>query len=279
MGDDRKGQVAVVTGASRGAGRGIALVLGEAGATVYVTGRSARGSPTTEGLPGTVEETAELVDARGGRGVAVRCDHTSETEVRALFDRVRDEQGRLDLLVNNVWGGYERHARGLPMAPFWKLETGDYWAGMFEAGLRAHFLASRFAAPLILPQKRGLVVNTVAWLGGAYLANIYYDVAKSAIIRMAQGMAHDLKPHGIAAVALAPGFIRTERVMAAHAGHPFDLSATESPEYIGRAVLALWRDPDLLARTGQALTVGDLAREYGFTDVDGRQIPPFVMPG
>jgi NAD(P)-dependent dehydrogenase (short-subunit alcohol dehydrogenase family) len=275
---DLLGKVAVVTGASRGAGRGIALVLGEAGATVYVTGRSARGMTPTEGLPGTVEETAERVTERGGTGIPVRCDHTVEADVEALFGCVRQEQGRLDLLVNNAWGGYERHTMGLPMAPFWTLPVAPYWAGMFEAGLRAHLLSSHHAVPLMLAQKGGLIVNTVAWAYERYLANLYYDVAKAAIIRMAFGMAQDLRPHGIAAVALAPGFMRTERVMAAHAAHPFDLGGTESPEYIGRAVLALLRDPDRLAKSGRMLTVGDLAREYGFSDIDGRQVPPFTLP-
>jgi NAD(P)-dependent dehydrogenase (short-subunit alcohol dehydrogenase family) len=270
-------QVAVVTGASRGAGRAIALQLGEAGATVYVTGRSVRGAPTTENLPGTIDETAEEVTTRGGTGIAVRCDHTIVADVEALFAQVQREQGRLDLLVNNVWGGYEHYDGAEFVAPFWEQPL-QRWEGMFTAGVRAHLLAGRFAAPLMLPQRRGLIVNTVAWAFDKYLGNLFYDVAKAAIIRMAFGMAEELRPHGIAAVALAPGFMRTERVMAEHARSPFDLSATESPEYLGRAVAALAADPEVLTKSGRVLTAGDLAREYGFTDVDGRQPEAFRIP-
>lgn len=274
------GKVAVVTGASRGGGRGIALALGEAGATVYVTGRSARGGSTTEGLPGTIEETAEAVSARGGAGIAVRCDHTADAEVEALFARVRAERGRLDLLVNNVWGGYERY--GSPQAftvPFWEQPL-RHWQGMFEAGLRAHFVASRHAALLMLPRRQGLIVNTVAWDQGKYLGNLFYDVAKAAIVRMAFGMARELREHGVAAVAVAPGFMRTERVVAVIDDAPsFDWSVTESPEYVGRAVAALVADPAVMSKSGQVLAVGDLAREYGFLDVDGRYVPPFHIDG
>jgi NAD(P)-dependent dehydrogenase (short-subunit alcohol dehydrogenase family) len=273
-----QGKVAVVTGASRGAGRAVALVLGEAGATVYVTGRSTRGGPTTDGLPGTVEETAEAATARGGVGIAVRCDHTEAAQVEALFDRVRREQGRLDLLVNNAWGGYEQFEPGGFTRAFWEQPL-RHWGGMFEAGLRAHLLASHFAVPLMLPQRRGLIVCTTAWDRDKYLGNLFYDVAKAAVNRLAWGMARELRPHGIAAVALAPGFMRTERVLAAHAARPFDLSPTESPEYLGRAVAALTADPEVMSKSGRVLTAGDLAREYGFTDTDGRQPLPFRLPG
>ena len=272
-----RGKVAVVTGASRGAGRAIALVLGQAGATVYVTGRSVRGGATTENRPETIDETAEAVAARGGVGIPVRVDHTVDAEVEALFARVRQEQGRLDLLVNNAWGGYEGYDGRTFDAPFWQ-QSLRHWDGMFTAGVRAHFVANRFAAPLLIERGGGLIVGTVAWAFDAYLGNLFYDVAKAAIIRMALGMAEELRPHGVAAVALAPGFMRTERVLAAHAAEPFDLGPTESPEYLGRAVAALAADPGVLAKSGRLLTVGDLAREYGFTDVDGRQPEPFHLP-
>src|SRR5262245_19894869 len=156
-----RGKVAVVTGASRGVGKGVALALGEAGATVYVTGRSDAGG-TTEGLPGTVGETAEAVTQRGGRGGAVRCDHTADAEVEALFARVAHEQGRLDLLVNSVWGGYEQFDPSRFTAPFWEQPL-SHWSGMFESGVRAHLAASRRAVPLMLPARRGLVVHVTAW--------------------------------------------------------------------------------------------------------------------
>jgi NAD(P)-dependent dehydrogenase (short-subunit alcohol dehydrogenase family) len=260
----------------------MAMVLGEAGATVYITGRSTRGQGSTESLPGTVEETAEAVTARGGEGVPVRVDHTVDDDVRALFTRVRKERGRLDLLVNNAWGGYERYHDAPFTAPFWEQPFAQRWDGMFTSGVRAHLVASCLAAPLMFrsgeQERPALMVSTVAWAFGAYLGNLFYDVAKAALIRMAFGLAQELRPHRVAAVALAPGFMRTERVMQAHAREPFDLGVTESPEYLGRAVAALAADPAVLARSGQLLTAGELAREYGFTDVDGRQPEPFRMP-
>ena len=264
---DLRSCTAVISGASQGVGRGIAVSLGEAGATVYLTGRNRT----------ALESAAAQVTERGGRGIGILCDHAVDAQVEALFQRVREKQSRIDLLVNNVWGGYEAHPQGLGMGPFWELGLED-WDAMFTRGLRAHFVSSRLAVPLMLPHKRGLIVNTIAWAEGKYLRHLYYDVVKQAIVRMAYGMALELKPHQVAAVAIAPGFVRTERVMAAHAGHPFDLGGTESPEYIGRAVVHLAADPKVMTLTGQVLTVGQLAREYGFTDADGRQPPPFQMP-
>jgi NAD(P)-dependent dehydrogenase (short-subunit alcohol dehydrogenase family) len=272
-----KDKIALVTGASRGAGRAIAAVLGEAGATAYVTGRTVRGKPAVDNLPGTIDDTAEEVTRRGGRGIAVRCDHTVESDVEAVVDRIRAEFGRLDILVNNVWGGYEGYMLGIPMTPFWE-QPRSQWQSMFVAGVQANLVTSQMAAPLMIGHSGGLVVSTVAWAFDEYLRNLYYDLSKAAMIRMMRGMAHDLRPHGIAAIALSPGFMRTERILAAHAAHPFDLSWTESPEYLGRAVRTLAEDPNVLEKSGQLLTVGDLAQEYGFTDVDGRQPAAFRMP-
>lgn len=271
-------RVAVVTGASRGVGRTIAGALGEAGATVYVTGRSTRAGGRTEGLPGTIEDAADDVTARGGRSIAVRIDHTRDDEVRALFERVGSEKGRLDLLVNNAWGGYERYEEAPFAGPFWGQPL-FRWDAMFTAGVRATAVSSYFAAPLMVEQGSGLIVNTVAWAFGDYLGNMFYDTAKAAVLRMTFGMAKDLEPFGCAAVAITPGFVRTERVMAAHAANPFPLDGTETPEYLARLVVALACDPNVGARSGQVVTVGDLAREYGFADVDGAQPLPFRMPG
>jgi NAD(P)-dependent dehydrogenase (short-subunit alcohol dehydrogenase family) len=270
-----RGRVAVVTGASRGIGKGIALALGEAGATVYVTARSEAGG-TTEGLPGTVRDTAEAVTQRGGHGVAVRCDHTADAEVEALFARVTQEQGRLDVLVNNVWGGYEQFDWSHFAAPFWEQPL-RHWCGMFESGMRAHLVASRLAIPLMLPNRRGLIIHTTAWDRDRYLGNLFYDVAKAAVNRMVFGMARELQAHQVAVVALAPGFVGTERVRAAFAAAGRVPGNLESPEYIGRAVVALAADANVLARSGRVLTAGQLAAEYGFTDVDGRQWPPFQV--
>jgi NAD(P)-dependent dehydrogenase (short-subunit alcohol dehydrogenase family) len=276
-----KGKVAVVTGASRGAGKGIALTLGDEGATVYVTGRSVLGKPTTDNLRGTIDETAEAVTQRGGVGIPVRCDHTVDLEVEALFDRVKQEQGRLDLLVNNAWGGYEQYdSDSFDALLFWEQPL-RHWHGMFTAGVRAHLVASHFAVPLMLPHRQGLIVNTTFNDRGKYIGNLFYDLAKNAIVRMAKGMAIELTQYNIAAVSLSPGFMRTEAVLShfktdeQHWQTVPDLKRTESPQYIGRAVAALATDPNVMQKSGSILTVGELAQEYEFTDIDGRYIPPF----
>jgi len=274
-----RNKVAIVTGSSRGAGRGIALALGEAGAIVYVTGRSVRGKPTTENLPGTIEDTAEAVTARGGRGIPIRCDHTVDSEVEALFARVQQIQGRLDILVNNAWGGYEHHDFRTFGAKFHEQPL-HHWDGMFTSGVRAAMVASRLAIPMMLRQMQGLILNISVWDRDKFMVNVFYDVAKNAINRLTFGLAQELRPHNIAAVALAPGFMRTERVAGAFeaAGNKDYLNFTESPEYVGRAAVAVATDPKVMAKSGKVLAVGDLANEYGFTDVDGRRIPAFRIP-
>ena len=277
--------VTLVTGASRGAGRGIALELGAAGATVYVTGRSVEGGKTTDNVPGTIEQTARDVTARGGRGMAIRCDHTVDAEVEAVFARLRDAHGRLDLLVNNVWGGYENpDCRPLPMLPFWE-QPRRQWDGMFAAGLRAHIVASQLAVPLMLPQRRGLIVCTTANLAPLpYMPNLFYDLAKHAVARLVWAMARELRDHDVAAVAVAPGFMRTERVVEAfrRAGAQAALDGPGGPKettaYLGRAIAALASDDNVIAKSGQVLEVGTLATEYAFTDADGSQPPPFRLP-
>lgn len=285
--------IAIVTGASRGAGRGIATELGAAGATVYVTGRSQRHRPATtyqqiqslshlEQLPGSIEQTAEDVTAAGGRGIAVACDHTDEAQVRALFERVRAEQGRLDVLVNNAWGGHETFD-GIFKAPFWERPMSN-WDAMMDRGVRNHLLASRHAAPWFVEQGQGLIVTTTFWDRDRYMAgNLFYDLAKASMTRLAFGMAEELRAHNVASVAVSPGWMRTEFVLA---GHQTDeaqwqsvpaLARTESPRYLGRAVVALASDPNIMAHSGQVLRVGDLARVYGFTDIDGRVPPPFEI--
>lgn len=265
MDDPLTGIVAMVTGASRGAGRGIAAVLGEKGATVYVTGRTTREAPPPDAR-GSIEETAQEVTRRGGTGLAVRCDHTVDAQIAELFERVRREHGRLDLLVNNAWGGYEQRGDSGSTffgTPFWEQPLWR-WQAMFGAGVRATFVTSRQAAPLLIGNHRnrpGLIVNTIAWAFGAYLGNAVYDTAKAATARLTLGFAHDLRPHNVAAVAVAPGH----------------LGVTETPEYLGRAVAALAGDPGVMRHSGQVLTAGGLAREYGFTDLDGTQPEPFSL--
>jgi NAD(P)-dependent dehydrogenase (short-subunit alcohol dehydrogenase family) len=277
--------VTLVTGASRGAGRGIALELGASGATVYVTGRSVGGRPTTDNVPGTIDETARGVTDRGGHGIAVRCDHTSDADVESLFARIHGDHGRLDILVNNVWGGYEHsECRPLPLVPFWE-QSLHQWDGMFTSGVRAHLAASRLAVPLMLPRRRGLIVSTTANLEALpYLRNLFYDLAKNAVARLAWAMAQELREHGIAALAVAPGFMRTERVVEAfrRAGAPDAINGPHGPKettaYLGRAIVALASDERVMEKSGQLVDVGTLAREYGFTDIDGTQPPPFRIP-
>jgi NAD(P)-dependent dehydrogenase (short-subunit alcohol dehydrogenase family) len=272
---DLKGKVAVVTGASRGVGRGIAIGLGEAGATVYVTGRTTRDGDGDG--PGTIYRTADEVTFIGGRGIPVRCDHRLDREVEALFDQVGAEQGRLDILVNNVWGGYQSMMEGEEftwMNPFWKQPMWR-WDAIFEAGVRGHFTASRQAAPMMIKQGSGLIVNVSYWAGRKYMSNVPYGVAKAATDKMVADMAYELRPHGVAAVSLYPGVVRTEKVMSS--GAFFDLSNSESPQFAGRAVAALATDPNVMQKSGQVLVTAALGLEYGFTDVDGKQPRPLTL--
>jgi NAD(P)-dependent dehydrogenase (short-subunit alcohol dehydrogenase family) len=269
------GRIAVVTGASRGAGRGIALVLGSEGATVYVTARSTRGSPTVAETPRGVEDTAEEVTARGGTGIAVACDHTDDAQVESLFARVRDDHGRLDILVCNAWGGYMPYAEHQAWfsAPFWE-QSMARWDGMFTAGLRAHLVTCRFGLPMMVERDEGLVVLTTFTMGRRYLGNVFYDVAKNGICRMAAGLAEELRDKEVAVVALSPGWVLAERMTELNERQRAE---TESVEYIGRAVAALAGDPGVVRRSGKAFAVGALAREYGFTDIDGRQPTPYPI--
>lgn len=287
------GKVAVVTGASRGAGRGIALELGAAGATVYVTGRSTRAQPA-EGyeqilalsgmdvMPGSIDATVEEIVRNGGRAVAVRCDHGNDDDIAALFAQVLREQGRIDLLVNNAWGGHEAFD-GVFDAPFWQHDAAQ-WQAMFDHGVRYHWLTARHVAPLMVQAGRGLIIGTTFWDRDRYLkGNLMYDLAKSALVRLALGMAQELREHGVASLAVSPGWMRTELVLAGHKADESNwqerpaLARTESPRYLGRAVTALAADADVMRRSGAVLRVADLAREYGFTDSDGRQPEAFEI--
>jgi NAD(P)-dependent dehydrogenase (short-subunit alcohol dehydrogenase family) len=272
-----KGNVAVVAGATRGAGRGIACMLGEAGATVYCTGRSVRGKPATGGRPETIEETAEMVSARGGVGIYAQVDHTVEEQVQALFQRVRAEQGHLDLLVNDVWGGDELTEWD---KPFWEhsLQNGLL---MLQRAVLSHIITSHTGVPLMLPRRQGLVIEITDGDGFGYRGNLFYDIAKVSAIRLAFAMSVELRPHNVTALALTPGYLRSEAMLdgfgvteanwqEAVKRDP-DFARSETPFYIGRAVAALAADPNVIAKSGRALSSGKLAAEYGFTDVDGRQ--------
>jgi NAD(P)-dependent dehydrogenase (short-subunit alcohol dehydrogenase family) len=270
-----QGKVALVTGASRGVGKGIAIGLGEAGATVYITGRTVAEGQSAAKMPGTITQTAQEVTALGGLGIAVPCDHRKDEEVQAVFDQIRAEQNRLDILVNNVWGGYEHFTDG---TEFWK-EKGFWdtpisrWDAMFQAGVRAHYVASVFAAPMMMAQKSGLIVNISFFAAQRNDRGVAYGVAKTASDRMAACMAYELQEYNVTALSLYPGLVRTEAVLKAN----FDLSNSESPQFIGRAVAALAADPQVSRKSGQVVVAAALAQEYGFTDLDGKQPRPITV--
>lgn len=255
------GTVAVVTGAARGVGRGVALVLGEAGATVYVTDRESRATRFSA-LPGTVEDTAEQVAARGGTGIAVPLDHIDDDAVAALFERVRAEHGGLDLLVANACNGNALPFRG---GPFWTLPL-QHWHNMVDVGVRSHLVAAWHAAPLLI-ERRGLCVLAGYTAPDDVIAgHLFYDLAMHAVARLAHTLAHDLRPHGATALAISPGFTRTEAILA-ELGDRLP-PGTDSIEFPGRAVHALLTDPDVARHAGRIVPVAELAALYGFTDVD-----------
>jgi NAD(P)-dependent dehydrogenase (short-subunit alcohol dehydrogenase family) len=271
---DLSGRIALVTGASRGVGRGVAEVLGECGATVYVSSRSVTGRPSAEGAPGTIEETAELVTAAGGSGIAMACDHGDDQQVADLLAQIRSRSGSLDLLVNNAWGGYERYDAANFQLPFWQSPP-ELWQRMVNGGPRLQYLTARRAAAIMVEQGSGLIIGTASGDRGRYLGSVVYDVAKAAALRMGWGMARELRPHGVTALMLLPGFTRTEAVMAGYDG---DQAPTHSTHYVGRAVAELAADPDVMRHSGEQLRVADVAEQYGFRDVDGRLVPPFELP-
>ena len=271
-----EGRVALVAGGTRGAGRGISVELGAAGATVYVTGRTTRERRSPMNRPETIEETSELVDAAGGRGIPVRVDHSQPAEVAALVERIDGEQaGRLDVLVNDIWGG-EKLTQW--RVPFWEHSLDDGLA-MLEQAIGTHLVTSWHAAPLMVRRGRGLIVEVTDGIQQAYRGSLFYDLVKTGVIRLAYDQAQDLRPHGVAAVAVTPGFLRSEEMLD-HFGVTAEswrdaiakerhFAASDTPRFVGRAVAALAADPAIMERTGQALTSWDLAREHGFDDVDG----------
>jgi dehydrogenase/reductase SDR family protein 1 len=274
------GKIALVTGASRGVGKGIALELLAAGATVYITGRSepdmAYIAAGNTNCPGT---------ATAPRGIPIVCDHRDDDQVRAAFGRIADEQGRLDILVNNVWGGYENMLENGQFTwtrPFWQQPLAR-WDAMFQAGVRAAYVASQLAVPLMLPSAgsrpsttgAGLIANISFWAAQKHLGNVAYGVSKAATDKLSADMAHELLGANIAVVSLYPGLVRTEKVMEAAAW--LDMSNSESPQFIGRAVAALAAEPKVIDRTGKILIAAALAQEYRFTDIDGKSPRPLTI--
>ncbi|MFC7848707.1 SDR family oxidoreductase [Arthrobacter sp. NPDC057388] len=275
-----KGKVALVTGATRGAGRGTAVALGEAGAVVYCTGRTTKSQSSDYRRPENIEETAAMVGAAGGTGIAMAVDHRNAAEVAALVRRIDDEQGRLDVLVNDIWGGENLIQWNMPL-----------WEHDLEGGLRmlhgavdTHLITSHFALPLLIRNPGGLVVEmtdgTREYNAEHYRLSVFYDLAKSAVLRLAFSQAEELRPFGCTAVALTPGWMRSEMMLehygvteanwrGAAAANPHFAAISESPRFVGRAAAALATDPEVHARTGGSFSSGGLAQEYGFTDIDG----------
>lgn len=287
-----QGKVAVVAGATRGAGRGIARMLGEAGATVYCTGRSVRGQRSEIDRPETIEETADLVTQLGGVGIPVQVDHREQEQVAELFERVGQEQEQLDLLVNNL-SGDQFLAKGMlsgkELVPFWQYPV-EKGLAVQENGVHTHLLNNYYAAPLMVEKRQGLIVEINDGNGLGYNnVGVYYSLSKTALVLLAYFMAEELKAHNVTAVSLTPGWLRSEQMLDgfgvtetnwqdALAAEP-DFIHSETPAYVGRAVVALASDPNVMARTGHALSAGYLAREYDFTDVDGRQPPGYYPEG
>ncbi|HSB03149.1 MAG TPA: SDR family NAD(P)-dependent oxidoreductase [Anaerolineales bacterium] len=270
-------KVAVVTGASRGIGKGIALGLGEAGATVYVTGRTTQEGSDVGKLGGTVFRTAEEVTAIGGKGIALACDHRDDLQVEKVFQQVEQEQQRLDILVNNAWGGYERMEHDGEFTwrkPFWS-QPFWRWDAMFQSGVRAAYVASAFAARKMTEQKSGLIVNISFWSAQKYMANAAYGTAKAAVDKMTAYMAHETEQFNIAVISLYPGLVRTELII--RDAQYFDMSNSESPQFIGRVIAALANDPNLMKKSGRVLVAAQAALEYGIQDIDGKQPRPQTL--
>jgi len=270
-------KVAVVTGASRGVGKGIALGLGEAGATVYVTGRTTQEGTDIDKLGGTVFTTAEEVTATGGKGIAVGCDHRDDSQVNELFQQVAQESQRLDVLVNNAWGGYEQMEHDGEftwLKPFWS-QPFWRWDAMFQGGVRAAYVASAFAARMMVEQKSGLIVNISYWAAQKYMANVAYGAAKAAVDKMTADMAHEAEKFNIAVISLYPGLVRTESVL--RNAQYFDMSNSESPQFTGRVIAALANDANIMSKTGQVWVGATLAEEYGIQDIDGKQPSPLSL--
>lgn len=263
-------RVVVVTGASRGVGKGIAIALGATGATIYVTGRSQEEGDAP--LPGTVYETAQEIERAGGKGIAVVCDHSDDEQVKALFERVKREQGRLDILVNNALAVPEQLTQ---VGPFWEKPLS--FQEILNVGMRSTYVASYFAAPLLLKNGEGLIVNTSSFGARCYMHGPAYGAGKAAVDKMAHDMAYDFKPYNVAVVSIWMGLVSTERSLAVLEAQPGlyadALKVAESPQFTGIVIDALAKDSNLMARSGQVWVGAELAQEYGVTDIDGRNPP------
>lgn len=271
------GKIALVTGATRGIGKGIVIALAKAGAIVYFTGRTEIEFKGAVNLSGSISSTENEVKKFNGIAIGIKCDHTKDSEVEKTFNKIMLEQGRIDILVNNVWGGYEHFNNGTEFwkeKEFWTIPI-SRWDSMFQAGVRAHYVSSCLAAPIMTKQNSGLIVNISFWAAQKNDAGVAYGIAKAATDKMAATMAYELEKYNVTAVSLYPGLVKTESVMVAK--DFFDMSNSESPEFIGRAITALAVDPNVISKTGKILVAAQLALEYGFADIDGKQPIPLTL--
>lgn len=274
-----QGKVALVTGASRGIGKGVALGLAEAGATVYITGRTRRGE-IVDGLGGSVFDVANEIENSGGKCIPFICDHTDDYQTQKVLEQIHQQHSALDILVNNVWAGYQYMVEDDGKEWVWTWENPFWeqprwrWDAMFHSGVRARYVCSQLAAGKMVEAKKGLIVNISYWAAQKYMANVVYGLAHTVNDRMAKDMAKELQPHNVAAVSLYPGLVRTESVLRAG---DFDLSNSESPTFIGYAVAALASDPNIMQKSGQVLVAAQVGLEYGFTDIDGKQPKPLTL--
>lgn len=274
---DLKGKVALVTGATRGIGKGIVIALAKAGVIVYFTGRTEKEYEGAVKLSGSLKATENDVKKHGGIAIGLKCDHTIQVEVEKVIDTIMAEQGQIDILVNNVWGGYEHFNNG---TEFWKEQEFwttpmSRWNSMFDAGVTAHYMTSHLAAPIMIKQNSSLIINISFWASQKNDRGVAYGTAKAATDKMTSTMAYELEKYHVAVVSLYPGLVRTESVLAAQ--DYFDLSNSESPEFIGRAIIALASDSNVISKTGKVCIAAQLAKEYGFTDIDGKQPIPLTL--
>ena len=262
-----KGKIALVTGGSKGVGKGIAIGLGEAGATVYITGRSSY-----------IENVAEQISAVGGKGIAMKCDHRIDKESEKVFDKLISSEGRIDILINNAWGGYESmfddSGKYIWENNFWEQPL-NYWDQMFNGGVRISYVNSYFAARIMTKQNHGLIINISFWSAKKYLNNVAYGIAKAATDKLTEDTAYELKKYNISVISLYPGLVKTERVL--DVADYLDLSNSETPQYIGRVISELTQDPDLMTMTGSVQIAAQLGSKYNVKDINGEQPKPLTM--
>jgi NAD(P)-dependent dehydrogenase (short-subunit alcohol dehydrogenase family) len=272
-----KDQIVLVTGGTRGIGKGIVLALSKLGAIVYFTGRTEKEQEGAVLLAGSISSTEQEVKEAGGTAIGMKCDHTVDEQVKEVVDTIIQRHGKIDILVNNVWGGYEYYNDGTEFwkeREFWTVPL-SRWDKMFQAGVRAYYVASSYVAPVMAEKKKGLIINLSFWSAQRNDRGVAYGVSKAATNKMTETMAYELQPYNVSTITIYPGLVRTESVM--KAAEYFDLSNSESPEFIGMAIAALASDEEVIKKSGTIQIAAKVALEYGFTDIDGKQPVPLTV--